>query len=141
MDEENRGRAEPSTFTSLFSNLTDEVRTLVRNEIQLAQAEMAAKATQAAKGAASIAIAGAVMFCGLLVLLAAAVFGLSTVMPAWLAALIVGVVVLIIGAIMVQAGRKKLQKLNLTPDRTVASFRNDKEFTKQHEEQAKEQMQ
>lgn len=145
MDEENRNRTntESSTFGSLFSSLTDEVRTLIRNEVRLAQAEMTEKASQAAKGAASIAIAGAVLFSGFLVLLAAAVYGLNAVLPGtttpWLSALIVGAIVLIIGVIMVQTGRKKLQALNLTPERTMASLSNDKEFAKQHEEQAKEQ--
>lgn len=145
MEEENtsKTRTESSTFGSLFSSLTDEVTTLVRNEVQLAQAEMTEKASQATKGVASIAAAGAVMFSGFLVLLAAAVYGLDRVLPdtttPWLSALIVGAIVLIIGVILVQAGRKKLQALHLTPDRTMASFRNDKEFAKQHEEQAKEQ--
>lgn len=145
MDEENRNRQEGATsFSSLISSLTRDVTSLVRNEVDLAKAEMSEKTSQAATGVGSIAAAGAVMFCGLLVLLAAAVFGLNHVLPPettpWLSALIVGGVVLIIGLIMLQSGRKKLQAQNLMPNRTMASLRNDRKFAQQHEEQAKEQV-
>lgn len=148
MDADNRNRTEDTTssssFSSLFTSLTNDVTSLVRNEVELAKAEMSEKTSQAAGGVGAIAAAGAVMLCGFLVLLAAAVFGLNTVLPPettpWLSALIVGVVVLIIGFIMLQSGRKKLKAQNLMPDRTMASFRNDKELGKQHSEQAKEQL-
>ena len=142
MDEENRSRTESSMLGSLVSNLTDEIRTLIRGEVRLAQAEMSEKATQAGKGAASIAVAGAVLFSGFLVLLAAAVYGLHAIIDfgetPWLSALIVGVVVLIIGAIMVQSGRKKLQKLQVAPERTMSSLKNDKDVAKHHREHVKE---
>lgn len=142
-EERTRTREDSSIMGSLLSNLTDELRTLIRGEIQLAQAEMTEKAAQAGKGGASIAAAGGVLFSGLLVLLAAAVYGLDNVIPygttPWLSALIVGVVVLIVGFLMLQAGRKKLQKAqHLTPERTVASFRNDKEMAQHHREHIKE---
>ncbi|MCG7599343.1 phage holin family protein [Halomonas sp. McH1-25] len=142
MDEENRNRTESSMLGSLVSNLTDEIRTLIRGEVRLAQAEMSEKTSQAAKGAGSIAAAGAVLFSGFLVLLAAAVYGLHAIIDygstPWLSALIVGGVVLIIGAILVQSGRKKLQTLDLTPQRTMDSLRNDKDVAKHHSEHVKE---
>ncbi|TDX31633.1 putative superfamily III holin-X [Modicisalibacter xianhensis] len=141
MDDE-KNRTESSMLGSLVSNLTDEVRTLIRGEVRLAQAEMTEKASQASKGAGSIAAAGAVLFSGFLVLLAAAVYGLDTVIDygstPWLSALIVGGVVLIIGAILLQAGRKKLKRLQLAPERTMASFRNDKDLARHHGEHVKE---
>ncbi|WP_043529677.1 phage holin family protein [Litchfieldella xinjiangensis] len=137
-------RNEPSSIGTLFSSLTNEVTTLVRGEVRLAQAETAEKATQAGKGVAFIAASGAILFCGFIVLLAAAVFGLNTVLPPettpWLSALIVGGVVLVIGAILLQMGRKKLQSLDLTPDRTVASFKSDKDLVAHHKVEAKEEM-
>lgn len=144
MDADNRTRQgeSSSSFSSLFKSLTYDVTSLVRNEVELAKAEISEKASQASAGVGSIAAAGAIMFCGFLVLLAAAVFGLNTVLPPettpWLSALIVGGVVLLIGFIMLQSGRKKLKSQNLMPNRTMASLRNDREFARQHEEQAKE---
>jgi hypothetical protein len=49
-------------------------------------------------------------------------------MPAWLAALIVGGVVVIIGLVMVKSGSSKLQPSSFSPDRTAESMRKDKEM-------------
>ena len=145
MDEENRSKTGSASLGSLLSSLTHEVTSLVRKEVELAKAEVGEKGSQAARGIGAIATAGAVLLGGFLVLLAAAVFGLNAVLPPettpWLSALIVGGVVVIIGFIMLQSGRKKLQAQNLMPNRTLASFRTDKELAKQHEQRAKEQAQ
>ncbi|MCG7598311.1 phage holin family protein [Halomonas sp. McH1-25] len=144
MDEENRNRTGSASLGSLLSSLTHELTSLVRKEIELAKAEMGEKGSQAASGVGAIAAAGAILLSGFLVLLAAAVFGLNTVLPPettpWLSALIVGGVVVIIGLIMLQSGRKKLKAQSLMPSRTMASLRNDKELASQHEHRAKEQV-
>ena len=144
MDTENRTPREGSSFGTLISNLTHEVTALVRNEVELTKAEMSEKASQVGTGVGAVATAGAVLMCGFLVLLAAAVFGLNTVLPPettpWLSALIVGGIVVIIGFIMLQSGKKKLQATNLKPNRTIASVRNDKQLAQHHQGQAKEQL-
>ncbi|MCE8029987.1 phage holin family protein [Billgrantia desiderata] len=144
IDAKNRVRTEESSIGVLFTSLAREVTALVRKESELAKVEMSEKTHQAMGAIASIAIAGAVLLCGFLVLLAAAVFGLNTVLPPettpWLSALIVGGVVVVIGLIMLQAGRKKLQRESLMPTRTLASLRRDKALAQQHEETAKEEL-
>ena len=57
------------------------------------------------------------------VLIAAAVLGLALVLPAWLAALIVGVVVLAIAGIAALVGKKQLDQA--VPERAVASVKTD----------------
>lgn len=144
MDADNRNRTQTSSLGSLLSSLTNELTGLVRKEVELAKAEMSEKGAQAAGGVGSIAAAGGVLFSGFLVLLAAAVFGLNEVLPPettpWLSALIVGGIVLLIGFILLQSGRKKLKAQNLMPSRTMASFRNDRELAQQHETRAKEEV-
>lgn len=141
MDTENRNTREGSSFGSLISNVTHEVTALVRNEVELAKAEMRQKTSQLGMGIGSIAAAGGVLICGFLVLLASAVFGLNVALEAmWLSALIVGVIVVIIGFIMLQSGKKKLKATNLAPNRTMASLQNDQGMAKQHTGQAKEQL-
>ncbi|MFW3613511.1 MULTISPECIES: phage holin family protein [Halomonadaceae] len=144
MEADNRIRTESASLGSLFTELAREVTALVRKESELAKVEMSEKTTKVMGGIASIATAGAVLFSGFLVLLAAAVFGLNTVLPPemtpWLSALIVGGVVVVIGLIMLQAGRKKLKKESLMPTRTMASLRRDKELTQEHEEAVKEEL-
>ncbi|MGQ4878571.1 phage holin family protein [Billgrantia sp. LNSP4103-1] len=144
MEADNRIRTESASIGSLFTELAREVTALVRKESELAKVEMSEKTSQMLTAIASIATAGAVLFSGFLVLLAAAVFGLNTVLPPettpWLSALIVGVVVVVIGFIMLQAGRNKLKKESLMPTRTMASLRRDKELTQEHEEAVKEEL-
>src|SRR4051812_1012943 len=72
---------------------TEQVSRLVRDELRLAQTELAAKGKRVGLGVGLFGGAGAFAFYGLGVLLAAAVLGLAVVWPAWLAALVVGVAV------------------------------------------------
>jgi xanthine/uracil permease len=68
------------------------------------------------------------MFAGLLVLLAAVVLLLGQTMETWLAALIVGAVVLMIGFVMLQSGKKKLDPSAFKPERTQDALRKDKDM-------------
>jgi hypothetical protein len=119
-------RESQSTVT-LLRRLMNELATLVRQEIALATAEMTRAARTLLASATSVAIGGAVLYAGLLALLAAAILGLANVMQPWLAALIVGVAVVVIGLVMVQRGLKTLNPEQLKPTHTAESLRRDKE--------------
>jgi Putative Actinobacterial Holin-X, holin superfamily III len=56
------------------------------------------------------------------------VLGLSNVMPDWLAALIVGAVVSIIGFVLINSGKNKLDPAVLKPERTQHALQKDKEM-------------
>ncbi len=119
---------------SLLGDLMSDLAELVSKEIQLAKAELAEKASQAASGAVSLAIGGLVAFAGLLVLLDAAVYGVAALLgdaPLWASALIVGVVVLGVGMALLLRGRSNLKAESLTPRRTVESLRQDAEMIKE----------
>jgi uncharacterized membrane protein YqjE len=113
---------------SLLRRLVDEVSTLFRQEIALASAELSRSLSSVKAGVGSIAMGGAVAFAGFLVLLEALVLGLSERLAPWLAALIVGVVVAIIGYIMLHTGRKRLEPAVLKPRHTQESLRRDQEL-------------
>lgn len=141
MDIENRNTGESGSFSSLVSSVTHEITALIRDETELAKAEMREKVKQLGTGVGFIAAAGGVLMCGFLVLLASAVFGLDTFLQTpWLSALIVGVIVVIVGFVMLQSGKKKLKATQLAPNRTIDSLRNDQDMAKQHKGQAKEQL-
>ena len=112
----------------LVRRLVDEVSTLFRQEIALATAEVSRSVSAAKAGVGSIATGGAVAFAGLLSVLAAVVLGLSQVMAAWLAALIVGVVVAGIGLALLKAGKNRLDPNTLRPRHSQESLRRDKEL-------------
>jgi hypothetical protein len=112
------------SLKGLFRDLINDVSRLLRNELRLMQAEGHEKATQIRLGAVSIVSGLLVSFCALLILLQAVVIALSKAVQPWLASLIVGIVVAIIGAILVIHGERNLKAQNLVPERTLKSLRD-----------------
>lgn len=121
-----------SSVGGLLRQLTHEVPSLITKELALAKAELSESLRATKAGAASVASGGAVLMGGFIMLLLAAVYGLSEVMAPWLAALIVGGVVTVIGLIMVSAGKKKFEASSFKPERTIHSMNKDKEAVRGH---------
>jgi hypothetical protein len=119
---------ESESAAGLLGRLMGEVSTLFRKEIALAKAEVTEAASNAKAGAISLVAAGVVLFAGFLVLLAAIIFLLAKVIDLWLAAFIVGAVVVIAGFILLQNGKKKLDPAAFKPERTTDALRKDKEM-------------
>jgi hypothetical protein len=116
----------------LFSDLSRETTTLVRQEVQLAKAELTQSATEVARGIGMLVAGGAVAYAGLLFLLLAIVYGLIEAgWDAWLSALVVGLVVVAIGAILVLRGRESLKPANLAPQKTVETLKEDAAWAKE----------
>ena len=110
----------------LIKAMSADLSQLVRSEIQLAQTEISAKVKQAGIGVGAFGGAGVLAFYGFAVLIAAAVLGLALVLPPWLAALIVGLVVLAIAGVVALVGKKKLGEAGpAIPEKTVASVKED----------------
>ena len=65
------------------------------------------------------------MIAGIVFILLAAVLALAMFMPGWVAALTVGIIVLIVGMIVVSAGKRKIRANTLVPERTVEAVRED----------------
>jgi hypothetical protein len=125
-----RPRSERS-LGALFAALTDDLRRLFRLEIELFKRELAEKAGRLGRGAAAVAAGGAIAFSAWLVLLAAAVLGLSTVLRPWLAALIIGVVTLVIAAVLLLLGKRWLDAQQLVPRRSLNALREDGAWIKE----------
>jgi hypothetical protein len=138
-DEPQRPRRTPAenrSLVALFSDLFRETSTLVHQEAQLAKAEISEKVSEFGKGIAAIAIGGAIIFAGFIVLLFAASNGLALLLPPehadWLAPLIVGLAVMVLGFIALAMGKHELSSSNLKPSRTMDSLRQDTELVKEH---------
>jgi hypothetical protein len=119
--------ANSETAAGLLRRLVDDLSILMRKELALARAEISQSIEEAKTGLAGAAIGGAVLYAGLLTLLAAVVLLLAEVMPAWGAALLVGAIAAIAGFAMVKSAQKKLRPSNLKPEYTQESLRRDKE--------------
>lgn len=116
----------------LFSDLTRETSTLVRQEVQLAKAELTHSAKETGRGAAMLAAGGLVAYAGLIFVLLAIVYGLIEAgLDPWLSALVVGVVVIAIGAILLLRGRESLKPDNLAPTKTVKTLKEDKAWVQE----------
>jgi hypothetical protein len=119
-------------LTELFSDLVQDTGTLVRQEVQLAKAELTQSAAQAGRAVGLIAAGGLVAYAGLLAIIAAVIIWLwRNGMADWTAALVVGVVVVLIGVILLMRGRSMLQSDNLAPQRTVESIKADTAMVKE----------
>lgn len=101
------GPASPSTG-ELLSRLSDEVSRLVRDELRLAQVEVSGKAKKVGVGVGMFGAAGLLALYGVGVLIATAILALALAIDAWLAALIVGVVLLAVAGIAALLGKKRV---------------------------------
>src|SRR3954454_9305117 len=125
----------------LVKELAGQTSTLVRQEIQLAQAELTSKGKLAGRGAGMLAGGGgggrapptppAAGLLALIALTAVLIAALDTALPLWLAALIVTVLWAVIGAVLAARGRKELQQAGPpVPEQTVETVKEDIQWAK-----------
>jgi hypothetical protein len=124
-------RREERSLGDLFSELANETGNLVRQEIKLARTEITHKATSAGKDVGMIGAGGALAYAGLLALIAAVIIGLGELIPMWLSALIVGLVVVGIGYMLIQRGLTALKQIDPMPTQTIATLKEDKDWVKE----------
>ena len=112
---------------ALVHRLSEQIPELVRSELRLAQAELAQKGKKAGVGVGLFSVAGLLAFFAFATLVATAVLALAHVLPDWLAALIVAVVLLAGAGVAALVGKKEVQQATpAAPQRTMASVQKDK---------------
>jgi hypothetical protein len=114
----------------LFSDLTEEMQRLVRDELAFFKLEMTRKLSQVGKDLALLAAGGAVLYAGLLTVIASVVFLLGAAMPMWVSALIVGAIALGTGYYLVKKGLTELKRTDFAPRETISTLKGDKEWLK-----------
>jgi hypothetical protein len=124
--------SEDRSLGDLFGDLTRDMGTLVRQEVELAKTEMTQKASEAGKNIGSMVAGGAVAYAGFLAILAGLIIGIASLgVPRWLSALIVGLVVTGVGYFLIQKGREALKQGNLAPKKTIETLKDDAEWAKE----------
>jgi hypothetical protein len=123
-------RIEERPLGELFSDLVNETTTLVRNEVALAKVELTQKATKLGTNIGSLVVGGAVAYVALLAICAAVILLLDRVMPAWTAALIVGVAIGAVAWLLINKAITALRRIDLKPQETVESLKEDAEWIK-----------
>ncbi|MGN9788978.1 phage holin family protein [Nonomuraea sp. ZG12] len=116
----------------LVNDLSEQVSRLVKDELRLAKLELTQKGKRAGLGAGLAGAAGVIAFLGGATLVAALVLLLALVMPAWLAAAIVAVLLFVAAALLGLVGKKKVQQATpMVPAETMASVRADLDAVKE----------
>lgn len=116
---------QPST-AELVKQAGEQVTRLIRDELRLFRAEMAAKRKRMAMGAGMLGVAGLLALYGLAAAVATAIIALAIVWPAWLAALVVTAAILLVAGVLALAGRGSLKRATPPmPEETTASVKAD----------------
>ena len=125
MTDQNSTRAEKRSLISLVTSLPGLLIELVKSELDQLKTEMLRKLKHAGIGIGFLAVAAVFAFFAAGVLTAAAILGLAVVLPAWLATLIVAVLLLVIVVVFVLLGVGQLKKTDPEPTETISSVRRD----------------
>lgn len=116
----------------LFTELANESSALMRQEVALAQAEITQKATKVGINIGHLVVGGSIAFIAVQAIIAAIIIALGVLIGSyWISALIVGIIVAIITYFMVSSALESLKKLELTPEQTVETLKEDAEWVKE----------
>ncbi len=116
---------------SILQGILDNLQELVRSEVALAKREVA-EDIQRGKGAIAMLVAGAtVVLIGVHFLLWTTVYALALRLPIWAATGIVGALFVLVGGLAVSSALKRWQVISFTPERTVATLKENIEWVKQ----------
>jgi uncharacterized membrane protein YqjE len=123
-------RNDERSVTDVLQDIVSNLQDIVRSEISLAKAEIKTEAGKAAN-ASKLLAAGAVflLYAGGLIFLAM-VYGLSMVLQPWLAALVVGALVSVFGAIFISAGRRRMRVVHPAPERAIKNVKENVQWLK-----------
>jgi membrane protein len=110
----------------LVQQLSQQTAALVRQEMRLATVELQQKGKKAGIGAGMFGGAGVVALYGVGALIAAAILGIATFLEPWIAAVIVGVVLLAVAGILALTGKKQVEQAGPpVPEQAVESTKRD----------------
>jgi tetrahydromethanopterin S-methyltransferase subunit C len=121
------GRSGLSTrpISSILQDMLKNLSEIIRSEIQLAQAELRQEARAMARAGVYLAAAGVLGFLALGFSLLSAVYALATMMPAWLAAILVGVVTGVVATVLLVMGQRRLKVTSLKPEKTIKTMEDN----------------
>ncbi|MDQ3898382.1 MAG: phage holin family protein [Actinomycetota bacterium] len=123
-------RAEDRSLSELLSDVTSEVATLFRKEVELARVETSEQVSRAAKAGGMLGAAAVIGFLDLILFSFAAAWGLAEVVPEGVAFLIVGVVFAVVTGGLAVAGKKRIAEINPVPNQTVQTVKADVQVAK-----------
>jgi uncharacterized membrane protein YqjE len=125
-------RAEEPTVGELVHDLSQQISELVREELRLARAELQQKGKHAGIGLGLFSSAGLLAFFGGACLIATAILALALVVPGWVAALVVTLLLFAAAGIAALLGRRQVQEATPPkPEQTMDNIPKDVQAVKQ----------
>jgi uncharacterized membrane protein YqjE len=120
----------PASVGELVGEVARDLSTLMRQELELAKAEIKQEAARAGKGAGLLGGAGYTGHLFVLFLSVALMAALDVALPLWAAALIVAVLWAAAAAVLATTGRKNLRSVNPKPQQTIDTLKEDVQWAK-----------
>ena len=123
-------RADDRSLSELLSEVTSELGTLFRKEVELARVETSEQVSRAAKAGGMLGAAAVIGFLDLILFSFAAAWALSEIVPEGVAFLIVAIVFAIVAGALAVAGKKRIASVNPVPNQTVQTLKADVQVAK-----------
>lgn len=139
MDQSTNSTQSEKSLSELTRQLSDQTTALVRQEVELAKAELREKGKTAGIGAGMFGGAGALGLYAFGALTACLILALATVLDAWLAALLVAVGYGALAGVLALTGKRKVDESTPPiPEQAIESSKEDVEWTKQRAKEARQ---
>jgi uncharacterized membrane protein YqjE len=116
------------TITDIVKDTLTNIQDIIRSEVQLAKIEVKEEATKASAAAVMFGVAAVTGLLGFAFCCLCIVYALALVLPAWAAALIVGVGLFIIAGVAFSIGRERWKKVKM-PEKTIFTVKEDIAWT------------
>ncbi|HEY4817647.1 MAG TPA: phage holin family protein [Candidatus Acidoferrum sp.] len=118
------------SMAEVLQDIVANIQEIFRSEFRLAKAEIHEETTKIARSSIPLGVGVLLALYAFGFILLAAVHALGTVVDAWLAALIVGVTVLVISMILVSIGRKRLKEVKVVPEKTIGTVKENVQWAR-----------
>jgi uncharacterized membrane protein YqjE len=118
------------TLPEVMNHIVGNVQEIIGAEFQLAKIEIKEEISKASTPAVTLGVGLVISFFALGFLLLAAVYALSIVMAAWLAALLVGATLTVAGIALVSSGGRRMKEVNVLPEKTANSLKENMQWAK-----------
>jgi uncharacterized membrane protein YqjE len=130
-DDLRRAGGETREIVDEIAGIADDLRQMLATEVDLAKAEVREQLQLAVRVAVwgGVAAVAALLTLGWLAL--TATYALDVALPLWLSAALVAAALALVAAICAIAMRSKLRQVNIMPERTVRSVKEDVVWAKQ----------
>ncbi len=118
------------SMAEVLQDIVANIQEIVRSEFRLVKAEVQQETSKVARSGLPLIVGLLLGLYALGFILLAAVYALSIVVDAWLAALIVGVGVAVISSIMISIGRNRLRGVKVVPQKTIGTLKENVQWAK-----------